>query len=1033
MRACSHPDSAASAPALGAPPPALPLPASRRRWRVAGLSAALLLIAALPASAQSPSPSPALSRAPARAPAAPAPVRAPLVVAISVQPAPTRAESDFLPLVAQRIGRPLDPAAVRRSIQRLFATGVFADIAAVEQPAPGGIRLRFQTRPNFFIGEVRVLNAPDPPSDVELADVSGLQLGQLFTRARLQQALGRMRQRLAGYDYHQPSIRSELAMRPHRALVLLSFLVQAGPLARLGKVAFHGGAPFTAAQLLHAARLHAGRPLPQSSLRDALDRLHRFYARHGRLAAVIRLRTHYQPAGNRLDLQFTLVPGPRVFVAVAGASLPAAVLHKQVPIFQEHAVDEELIDEGRRNLRNYLQRQGYYAARVEFTRAVPRPGQLRIIYRIAPGPKQQLAAVIFRGNHYFSEDDLEAQIVERPSNRWLPGFIPGVQGAFSLGLMRTDASVLAALYQANGFARVQVHPELVANYHGHRGRLAVVFHIQEGPQVLVRKLTIAGNRGISTGRIEGLLTTAPNQPYSSYNLVTDCDQILSHYYNSGYLQAQCRSQVAPVPGQSRMDVTYFIAEGPVSTVHRVFVNGERFVKPNVIAHEVELHPRQPLSQMAMLDTQRRLYNLDLFTGVNVAVQNPHGQLPSKNVIVSVHEASRYSFSEGVGLQVQSGTGGPRIPSNVLGQTGWSPLLAFNMTRLAMTGRPQTLSLKTLYSSLERRAGLDYTLPRFLNYPALKVDLSALYDDRFDLLTFRAVRRQAAMQLTQSPFNGLRLFYRLAYRRIQVLNLIVAPQEIPILSRPVNIAMLSAGLVRDHRDNPLDTHRGSYDTLTFAGAHSFGASDFTRLLAEHAFYIPFGRRHSFVLANATRAGIETPFGPMETVTTTNPVTGVSTSLVEHVIPLPERFFSGGADSLRGFSFDQAGPRDDITGFPVGGSDLFINNLELRFPLVGPDIDGVLFYDAGNVYSSLAGMWRGLARLHEPSYTDLNYTTHTLGFGLRYKTPVGPVRLDFGYNLNPPVIKNYLTPKNQPARVQIQSLPHFHFYFSIGQTF
>lgn len=950
-----------------------------------------------------------------------------------MQPAPTRRESDFLGDIAQKTGQPLSREAVRRSIQNLFATGAFADITAIERPAPGGISLRFATRPNYFIGSVRIKNAPDPPSNTELADISELELGQLFTRARLKLAIVRMKQRLAVYNYRQTHIKPELALRPARAEVELTFLVTAGELARVGQISFTGSGPAAAVKLLRATRLRAGKQLPQSRLRHALRRLHRYYARLGRLAASIRLRTRYHAAKNLLDLAFSIHPGPLVTVATSGMKLANSVLKKQVPIFQEHAADEELIDEGRRNLQNYLQKQGYYEARVAFARSHPRPNWLRIVYRIHAGPKQRLDAVQFRGNHYFSEDDLEAQIAERPTIGWLPGFIPGARGRFSHNLMRGDAATITALYQANGFSQVKVEPKLQQNYHGKSGQLAVIFQIQEGPQVLVRKLTLTGNHAFSAARIENLLTSAPGEPYSSLNVVTDCDQILSHYYDAGYLQAQCHSQVTAARQPQRMDVHYIIREGPAIAVNRVFIAGERFVKPSVVAHEVKLKPGQPLSQTAMLTTQRRLYNLDLFTGVNVAMQNPEGQLPAKNVIVNVHEASRYSFSEGVGLQVQSGTGGPRIPSNVLGETGWSPLLSFNMTRLAMTGRPQTLSLKTAYGTLERRAGLDYSLPRFLNHRTLKADLSALYDDRFDLLTFRAVRRQVAAQLTQQPAIGLRLFYRLAFRRIQVLNLVVAPQEVPVLSRPVDLAITSLGLIRDHRDNPLDTHQGSYDTLTFAAANSFGGSDFTRLLGEHAFYIPLGRHRQFVLANATRIGVETPFGPVEAVTFTNPVSHLATTTVGHIIPLPERFFSGGADSLRGFGFDQAGPRDPVTGFPVGGDDMFINNLEFRFPLIEPNIGGVAFYDAGNVYSSLGGMLRGLARVHEPSFSDLNYTTHTLGLGVRYKTPIGPVRIDVGYDLNPPVIQNFLQPPNQPARQQVQSLPHLHFYFSIGQTF
>jgi outer membrane protein insertion porin family len=176
-----------------------------------------------------------------------------------------------------------------------------------------------------------------------------------------------------------------------------------------------------------------------------------------------------------------------------------------------------------------------------------------------------------------------------------------------------------------------------------------------------------------------------------------------------------------------------------------------------------------------------------------------------------------------------------------------------------------------------------------------------------------------------------------------------------------------------------------------------------------------------------------------------------------VPLPERFFGGGADSLRAFGFNQAGPRDtgaaiepggptsQPTGFPLGGNALLFNNVELRFPLLGQDIQGVLFWDSGNVYTSLRDI---SFRYHQRNLQDFDYGAQAPGFGLRYKTPVGPLRVDLAYSLNPPAyngfggtpvqllqcnpntplasLPSYCTPSRQ-------TLSHIQFFFSIGQTF
>ena len=196
----------------------------------------------------------------------------------------------------------------------------------------------------------------------------------------------------------------------------------------------------------------------------------------------------------------------------------------------------------------------------------------------------------------------------------------------------------------------------------------------------------------------------------------------------------------------------------------------------------------------------------------------------------------------------------------------------------------------------------------------------------------------------------------------------------------------------------------------------------------------------------------------------------------VIPLPEVFFAGGGNSHRGFGLNQAGPRDPDSGFPVGGSALFVNGEELRFPQVtlpylGEGFGFAIFHDMGNVFTAGHDMLKGVTRWHQPnpsqclqfvpttgfpsiSQTALNqyngcvtqfdnsgydYTSHAVGIGLRYKTPIGPLRFDFGYNLNPTAYPSGFTlitqappPPTSSAFVP-QRMRHFNLFFSIGQPF
>jgi outer membrane protein assembly factor BamA len=167
-----------------------------------------------------------------------------------------------------------------------------------------------------------------------------------------------------------------------------------------------------------------------------------------------------------------------------------------------------------------------------------------------------------------------------------------------------------------------------------------------------------------------------------------------------------------------------------------------------------------------------------------------------------------------------------------------------------------------------------------------------------------------------------------------------------------------------------------------------------------------------------------------------------------VPLPERLYAGGATSLRGFGINDAGPRDLQTGFPVGGNAVFVNSLELRLPppvlpIVGDSVSFVIFHDMGNVFTHVGDMFPSFGRFHQPDQEscskvssalgncNFNYFSHDLGVGARYKTPVGPIRVDLSYNLNPPVYPViYDFNGNPPSAGQAG---HFNFFFSIGQAF
>ncbi|MBM3776310.1 MAG: hypothetical protein FJW37_14280, partial [Acidobacteria bacterium] len=233
-----------------------------------------------------------------------------------------------------------------------------------------------------------------------------------------------------------------------------------------------------------------------------------------------------------------------------------------------------------------------------------------------------------------------------------------------------------------------------------------------------------------------------------------------------------------------------------------------------------------------------------------------------------------------------------------------------------------------------------------------------------------------------------------------------------------------------RDDVIDPSRGIFNTLD-AGLASryFGSGvSFFRALGRNNTYHPVAGR--YVLARSLSLGAIRPFGFSERA-----------GSAELAVPFAERFFAGGSASHRGFPENQAGARDLTTGFPLGGNALLFHNTEFRFPLLGDNIGGVFFHDAGNVYSTPGDI---SFRVKQRDVTDFNYMVHAAGFGLRYRTPIGPLRVDLAYTVNPPRFVGFegdfdeLLACSRPGAVRPcptsrQRLSGFNFFISIGQTF
>jgi outer membrane protein insertion porin family len=975
--------------------------------------------------------------------------------------------------LAQAEGAPLDREKVAASLRQVFETGLFNSVEVSGTRQGDGVELVFLGKPRMFIGVVTVDGAKGATVNTQLERASRLNAGTRFTDAKMTQAMEQMQVVLVDNGFNESTIAFNLHQNPEQQLVDIAFHVVSGPQARVGAVTLTGDAGMTPDEFRRHAKLKPGAPVERETVNRALNGALKFYQKQKRLEAEIKLDSK-KYAAHKIEFSFTANKGPIVHVLVEGASLKKDQLKRLIPIFEEGTVDDDLLNEGNRRLRDYYQSLGYFEVKVDHNQQSLGPGEVAINYVVQLGIRRKVESVAVEGNNYFNSATLKGLLSVHEAN------VLDRHGVYSQALVSSDVSALEGLYQNNGFSKANITSETSLTNVGEDdppgqkpkpAGLKVVYRVDEGEQRRVGKVTLDGNDHVDAGKLLPLMNTESDQLFSPRNLAGDRDALVTDYLTRGFDQAQVDVEQSSDPGDSsKVDVAFHITEGRQIFVRNVLLTGLQYTRKNTVAKAITLHPGDPLNQAALEETQKNLYEFALFNEIDAAVQNTNGGETYKTVLLHAVEARRWTLTYGAGFEAQTGTPENNCAGYIAsgvectpgGRTGVSPRVVFNVTRNNLFGREQSASLQATYGLLEQKINVIYQNPHFYGNRKLGLALTGGYANSQDVTTYVASRLDTGMRWTQG-FNRVgagilranTFIYEFDFRRVKVAesSLQVYPSVVTLYATAVTVGGPAFTWLRDTRDNPIDAHRGSYWSFQeFVSAEAFKAqASFNRLDLSSSSYYGWDKNR-FVLARNTRYGQERAFG----------------SDSARLIPLPERLYSGGASSLRGFSINAAGPRDGETGFPIGGAGALINSTELRLPpptlpYFGNALSFVLFEDMGNVFTNAGDAWASALRIHQPDrdvckvlneppvpnpvpggpvtstgkqgLCSFNYFTHAPGLGLRYHTPVGPIRLDFSYNLNPPIFPvniNYSlsVPDSEP---HVGQASHFNFFFSLGQTF
>lgn len=975
-------------------------------------------------------------------------------------------------------GMALSSESVRQSVRRLYATGLYSTITVQGERQGDEVTLRFQGSPQMFIGRVTVEGLKSDQLSTQLQRATRLTAGTRYDEAKMTRAADLLNGALQTEGYYQATFATTMTQDVTNALVNVVYHVTLGKQTRIGAVKVTGDPGMTVTQFRKKGKLKDNAKVNRDTVSRALSDLQKNYEKKQRLEATVALDSkQYQPPKNLLNYSFQASQGPLVTIRVDGVKLSKGKIRGLIPAYEEGTVDEDLLNEGDRRLRDYYQRQGYFDVKATHTQSSQgqgSAGKTTIVFDVQLGTRRRVTSLKLAGNRYFGTSIILPRLSVEKASLFNP------HGLYSQALAEADTDTIEALYQSNGFNNVAVTSVVTVIPKGPQSKvegLAVEYKIVEGKQDLIGKYEITGTAKVPLTALTPLLSTQSGQPYSLAAIAGDRDSILTYYYSQGFNNATAALTQSPEPGKTnRIDVTLHVTEGNQARVNRVLISGLHYTRPSTVQPHIQLKPGQPLNQSALSETQHQLYDLTLFNEVNTAVENPRGAELRKDVLVQITEAKRWDLSYGVGFQAQTGNPQTNCPNPVSliqlginpsqfeancgtnGKTGASALVLFDVSRINLWGRDQSITLRSEYGSLEQSATTIYSFPHIFNRKTLDFSLSGGYTNAQDVTTYAASRLEGTVRFTEKPNLPNTLIYQFTYRRVKVdpNSVQVAPNDIPLVSEPVRVGGPGITWVRDtRRPTPLDAVAGTYTSAEeFVTDNVFESeANFNRLDLTNSSYYQVGKRH-YVLARNTRFGYERSFGQGK----------------YEYIPLPERLYAGGAQSLRAYSINSAGPRDSLTGFPIGGAGVLVNSGEIRFPnpnlpYLGTAMGFVLFHDMGNVFNNSSDIWPSVLRIDQPhsdtcrdkqyltvaaqeavsrssstnttGTCDFNYFTHDVGLGMRYHTPIGPVRLDFSYTLNPPVYPVVITYGTNPDGSAIPPHPshasNFNFFFSIGQAF
>jgi outer membrane protein insertion porin family len=612
-------------------------------------------------------------------------------------------------------------------------------------------------------------------------------------------------------------------------------------------------------------------------------------------------------------------------------------LKEQLAITSGAVADSVLIQDNANKLRMFYEEEGYYLSRIVPVVKKISPDEVGLTYQIHEGPKIKIKKINIEGNKALSDKKIKGVMETR--EWWIFSFITS-SGYYKKEQMESDIEKIRDLYFNNGFIKVAAGEPQIKLI---EDRMFITITVSEGDQYNVSSIEISGNKVFSLDEIRKRITLTPGKPFSKQTLGKDIFSISELYSENGYALITVTPDLVPEEDKKLVRVILNIDEGERYRIGRIEISGNTKTRDKIIRREVRLDEGDIFNSSLLRRSYERINNLNFFETVDLAPK-PQPEEKLVDIEIKVEERPTGFFSVG---------------------GGYSSIERFiamaELTQGNLFGKGQFIKIRGELGGRTSYYDITFREPWFMDKP---ISFStSIYKTTREYIEYHKKATGAGISFGTmlSEYWWGNIAYN--FEDAEIYNVSEkAPKIIQDQKGKSVTSSITPSLVRDSRDNYLDPSRGSRNSVYVTYAGIGGTNNFVKSGVDSAWYFPI--KSSTVMLRG-RFGYAAGIGGKK-------------------LPLYERFYVGGIYTIRGLGFGEAGPRDEETGDEIGGTEELIFNLEYIFPLISDiRLKGLVFFDAGNAYDSFQ------------NFGVLRYTT---GLGVRWISPIGPVRLEWGYNID-----------------------------------